>query len=138
MRFTYKKFPSTDPHFPFYIRPMLGVRIWRGQACVPFLALLDTGADLTLLNYSIAKTLLIDYKTGKKSSTAGITGVPVPIYVHELEIEVLGMPNSKVKTEVAFINAPNVSVLLGQRGFFEHFKATFELYNETFEIEPKP
>lgn len=138
MRFGYKKVPSTDPVYPYFLHPLLGVKIWRGSACIPFLAILDTGATQTLLHYSIAKSLYIDYKTGKKSMTRGITGAAVPIFVHDLEIEVIGLPNSKVKSQVAFINSPNVGMLLGQWGFFEHFKATFERYNETFDIDLKP
>lgn len=55
--------------------------------------------------------------------------------VPEIEIQIIGI-DKKVKIPVAFIDSKSVDALLGQLGFFDYFKITFEKYNNTFEIKP--
>lgn len=109
----YKRFPSDDPAFPFFLRAMVPMRLFRGPASVPILGQLDTGADQTLINKEIADALYVDWKSGTKSFTNGITGKPVPYYLHDLEIEVDGLPDSRVRTRAGFVDLRNVGVLLG-------------------------
>jgi predicted aspartyl protease len=138
MVFKYSHSPSSDPSYSFFLQPLINVRLIRGLASVPLVGLLDTGATLTVLNASIAKTLFIDWKTGKRTNIMGIEGKQIPAYLHDLEIEIPAIPNSRVKSRIAFAHLPTVGVLLGQYGFFEHFKITFDAKQESFEIDLLP
>jgi hypothetical protein len=131
----YTKLPSNDPNFPFFLRPMLGVEISYGSRAVMVNGHLDTGADHTLINKSWAKQLGIEWKTGRLSYVTGIVGNPVPVYLHEIYIEVLRLPSSKIPVTAAFIDSPRVGTLLGQAGFFDHFKVTFDRLHNSFEID---
>lgn len=135
MNFKYSRSPSRDPAFPYFLHPLVSIRLYRGQASVPLIGLIDSGADYTVFDYRIAKQLYIDWKTGKQSQISGIDGKPTISYLHDLEIEIVGLANGKVKSTVAFAELKGVGVLLGQYGFFEHFKVSFDAQNETFSID---
>lgn len=117
---------------------MLGLEIRHGSRGVTTSGLIDTGADHTLINKEWAKALGIDWKSGTKTSSIGIAGNPTTIYLHEIEIEIPRLANSKQIIPVGFIDSPNVGILLGQVGFFDNFKITFERYKNFFEVEVKP
>ncbi|MEX0737618.1 MAG: hypothetical protein WD182_09275, partial [Bacteroidota bacterium] len=100
--------------------------------------LIDTGADHTLINKLWAKALGVEWKGGVKTSSYGISGSPNDIYLHEVEIEIPRLSNSRRTILVGFIDSKNVGILLGQVGFFDNFKVTFQRYNNLFEVEAKP
>ena len=114
---------------------MLGVEISFGFKKVMVQGLLDTGADHTLINKQWAKVLGIDWKKGKPSFASGIIGYPAPVFLHEIYLEVLRLPNSKKLITAGFIDSPKVSTLLGQVGFFDHFKVSFDRSNNLFEVD---
>jgi hypothetical protein len=91
-----------------------------------------------LINSSIAKDIGIDYKNGIKWSTTGIKNRLVETYFHELEIEVLNLVNSRIKSKVGFINSNSVGILLAQSGFFDNFIVKFEKYANCFSIDVGP
>jgi hypothetical protein len=100
--------------------------------------LIDSGADGILINKEWAKALGIDWQFGTSGSAGGIVGTSVPIFYHDIEMEVEGLPQSLAKVNVGFIDSPNVGILLGQIGFFDNFKVSFERYNNFFEVDLKP
>ncbi len=55
-----------------------------------------------------------------------------------LEIEIPNFPDSKIPLRLGFIDSSGVGALLGREGFLDNFKVTFEMYNESFDIELKP
>lgn len=120
--------------FDYFYRPMVNIRLINGSRSRLQKALIDTGADFTLINSHIAKDLDINYKDGVLHKTTGIENNPIETYFHELEIEVPGLENSQFKTTVGFINSSSVGVLLGQKGFFDNFKVTFDKKDNFFEI----
>ena len=71
---------------------------------------------------------------GKRTNVYGINSERTPVYLHDLEIEICDIPGSKVKTKIGFADLKNVGVLLGQYGFFQHFKVSFDARNETFDV----
>lgn len=135
MEFKFTRFPSSDPNFPHFVQSRIDLRLYRGEASTLLTAQLDTGADLTLFNSKVADELYIDWKRGKETSVIGIDGKQTKAYLHDLEIEIEGMPGSKVKTTVAFVPLRSVGVILGHYGFFEHFNVAFNSKNESFTIE---
>ncbi len=58
----YTKLKSTNPFFPYFLRPMINIKLINGSKTRIQKALIDTGADYILINSSIAKDLDIDYK----------------------------------------------------------------------------
>lgn len=130
----YTKLRSQFRLFDYFYRPMVNIRLINGSRSRLQKALIDTGADFTLINSHIAKDLDINYKDGVLHKTTGIENNPIETYFHELEIEVPGLENSQFKTTVGFINSSSVGVLLGQKGFFDNFKVTFDKKDNFFEI----
>ena len=136
MEFAYTKIPSTDGYHSHFLEPIIDLKLYRGAAFIPLKGLIDTGADRTLIHTDIADGLYIDYKKGKKTSIRGISGGNIPVYMlNNLELEILGMANSKIKMSIGFTPASHISVLLGQWGFLENYKVSFEQKNEKFFIE---
>ena len=100
-------------------------------------ALVDTGADGILINMQFSKQLNIIAKSGVRGETIGIENRPIPIYYHNIEIELPNFPDSRIPTQIGFIDSSSVGVLLGRIDFLDKFKVTFEMYNHTFDIELK-
>lgn len=144
MRVPYTKIRSNNPSIPFFLRPHLEILIINGMRNVRLSAQIDTGADQILINKSWASHLGIEWKKGDPSYTYGI--IPpsparptrIPTYIHQVEVEVMNLPQSRKRMPVGFINSPNVGALLGQIGFFDNFRVSFERFNNFFEIESRP
>jgi hypothetical protein len=136
MIFPYTKFPSKDPNYAYLVAPIVTVEMTVGSKKVAAKAHLDTGAGQTLINKSWAKQLGLEWKKGRKSKTTGIEGRPMPVYLFEIDLEIVGLPKSKHLATIGFIDSPSVGILLGQFGFYEYFKVTFRLPDGEFEIEP--
>ena len=131
----YTKFKSTTPLFPYFLRPMINIKLINGNRTRIQKALIDTGADFILINSSIAKDLEIDYKKGFLGSTIGIENRGVPTFFQTIELEIPNLHDSSFTAQVGFINSSSVGILLGQHGFFENFIVKFERYANIFSIE---
>lgn len=104
-------------------------------------SLLDSGADNCLINSRYSELLLNeDYTTGKMIMSRGVEGQDggVPVYFHDLGVEIKGLTNQKLIIPFGFINSPTVNVLLGREIFFDTFKITFVQKNNYFDIELMP
>ena len=132
---SYTKLPSRNPVYPAFWRPLLGIELSHGVKTIPVKGIIDTGADYTLMNKQIAEQLGIAWDTGRKSPTMGITGTAVVAYIHDVEIEIIRLKNSKRKIPVAFIDSANVGILLGQIGFFDNFLVRFDYPKKIFAVE---
>ena len=115
-------------------RPMVMVELFGTNGSRETLALVDSGADVSLVNLGIAKRLGIDLNDAEKRMMMGIAGGQ-ETFLSTLAIQVEGQ-NEKVKIPVCFIDSPHVGVLLGQEGFFDHYRIKFEKDHDTFEITP--
>jgi hypothetical protein len=91
-----------------------------------------------VINAEFGKQLGIDLDKCSRALTGGIVGEPVTTYVAEIDIEIANFPNSQKTVKVEFIKSKNVPILLGQHGFFDNFKVTFERFNNFFEVDLKP
>ncbi len=84
-----------------------------------------------------------DYlKEGKRQDLFGIEGQGVATYFHDFVIEI---GSWRYKTYTGFTDYGMVSSpdqmsygILGQVGFFERFKATFDYKAREIQIKPKP
>jgi len=124
-----------NSQYPIALRPELGIELFYGSRSVSTIGHIDTGADHTLINKEFAKQLGLDWKSGVKTKSIGIVGNPVDVYLNEIELEVARLPGSRYKIVAGFIESRNVAILLGQVGFFDNLKITFERSKNRFAIE---
>ena len=89
--------------------------------------LVDSGADITLLNSSFAQLFSIDLKKGRRIPLVGVLeGPEFAAYLHQVNLATKGVGSAD--TLVAFTDSEKYPdlVILGRRGFFEHFIIKFE------------
>lgn len=139
MRVDYRKIPNYSiPKKQWVKRPLLQVTLFNGNRRTNVVCLVDSGADDSLFHISLAKLLEIDVQSGELKQFSGIVaGKTIDGYRHTVELQVHGM-QEKVEIEAYFTEAEGVSGLLGQTGFFENFKVSFERYKGQFEVEACP
>jgi len=133
MRFRYTEIRNhQDPARPFQ-RPYLIVRLAHGTKHKDVTALVDSGADLCLFHSDIGKLIGIDVESGSKLAFEGVSGAVATAYLHRINLTVRGM--SSISLDVGFTDSMAVGTgLLGQQGFFEQFRVSFELTVQVFEI----
>jgi hypothetical protein len=119
---------------PFLYRPMVEVEIMGPKGRLRELALIDSGADRSMLNKDIADIVGIDLTQATTRKAIGITGATT-VYLAEVELKLDGSRGT-MTVPVGFIDSPYVSVLLGQHGFFDLHRITFEKHHHLFEITP--
>lgn len=133
MKFSYEK--ELDVHSPdlrWRIRPVVKVHLSHGERQLPVFAMIDSGAEITLFHISIAKELGID-SFKRQALVAGVSGEPMPVFFQNVKLRLEGT-TKPLDVEVAFVDSPGVSALLGQAGFFEHFRICFDRSKEEVEI----
>lgn len=69
--------------------------------------------------------------SGSGTSGRSVTGEPVSVYVHPVELTV---GDRSFMVPVVFVPAPNPFGLAGQRGFFDELKVTFNFREEELEL----
>jgi hypothetical protein len=132
----YRKYKDRDGNLVQL--PVLSVRITCNRISLPLWGLVDSGADITLLNYSFAQLFNIDLKRGKRIPLLGVMeGPEFAAYVHQVNIVIKDVGSAD--TIVAFTDSEEYPdlVILGRRGFFEHFTIKFEEYRKQLEIEAR-
>lgn len=139
MRVDYRKVPDyAVPKKQWIKRPLLQVTLSKGAKHVNLICLVDSGADDCLFPESLTKLLDIDLKSGDLKQFAGIAaGHIVGAYRHTIGLQVHGLPE-KVEIDAYFTEGDYVQGLLGQTGFFENFKVSFERYKGQFDVEARP
>lgn len=141
MKFEYFKLPvrksKAFPSLKYILAPLVEAKIYyRQQTARPFLVYLDTGSDFCFFDSRIGELLGVAVKTGKQLETKGIGGGFFKSYFHQVKLEIAEV---KYSTEVGFVdNLSQISAgILGQIGFFDHFKTCFDLKNDVIEVVPK-
>jgi Aspartyl protease len=98
-------------------------------------ALVDSGASETLLQRKIGEELGIDIESSERVEFQGVGGVTLG-YRHKVMLRLAGEKNGH-EIECAFTALPGIPALLGERGFFENYKVTFEKYKNIFSVTAK-
>jgi len=132
----YRKYKDRDGNL--IQLPIVSVHITRKGLSLPVWGLVDSGADVTLLNASFAQLFRVDLKKGKSIPLVGVMqGPEFAAYLHQVNLAVKGV--GIVDTFVAFTDSEKYPdlVILGRRGFFEHFTITFEEHKKQLEIGPR-
>lgn len=135
MRFAYKKFElSPGARREFVLKPIVPFYLFHGKSFVRLEGLLDSGADFSLFHAEIADVLGVRWKTGIPHTFEGITGARGTTYFHQLKIKI-GQWTENITCGFSDDLSENNYGILGQEGFFEHFKIIFNLASETVEIK---
>lgn len=131
MNFRYKKYS------PGILRPVIPVEVIYKNTEVYYEVLVDSGADLNIFDAGIAEILGINFKAGKPTSVAGLTGISQAYFLHEVNLKVGGHLFKNI--EVGFMeNMPNYSYgIVGQKGFFDIFVIKFDLLKEELELKQR-
>lgn len=129
MKFPYKSYGSGR------VRPVIPIEIRSGSATVRYEVLVDSGADINLVPGGIGELLGLDIESGQKSGVGGVTGGTLPYYLHPVTIFVGGWA---YPVEMGFMpEMPSLGYgVVGQRGFFDLFKVTFDHEHEEIELRP--
>lgn len=129
MKFTYREIPilfsPATKRKKFIYRPILPVIIIHGKKFVGYEALVDSGADYNIFHSRIAEILGISLTKGHKRRILGIGNQELRGYEHDVTIKIAGR---EYVSKVIFSNKipPNSFGILGNQGFFDHFKVTFK------------
>jgi hypothetical protein len=135
MKFKYRKTPDdTDPSKRWIARPILQVRLYYGLKHQDIRCLVDSGADDCLFHTSVGERLGIDVQAGRLKRFAGIAaGQFVDAYMHTIQTQIQGL-SEKIDLEAGFTDSEWVYGILGQSGFFQNYRVTFERFRGRFEV----
>lgn len=137
--------PQSKKIFPgkkYIFQPRIRFRIQSPESKKKLLieGIIDSGAEYCFLNHEIADCLDISIKNGESMQVCGVGGYRIA-YFHPVKFEFLfGLSKDSVKydTSVGFFSKENgyqAPCLLGEYGFFNYFKVSFNLPQHSFEIE---
>lgn len=119
-----------------WYRPVISVTLRYKNTEINYLALLDSGADFNIFHSDIAKLLKIDLSKQKNPLRfGGIKDKAEGIgYFFPIEI---GISNEFNKTVAAFSNdiSQNGYGILGQQGFFNNYKISFNYISKEISIK---
>ena len=97
-------------------------------------ALVDSGASISFLNINLAEDLGIDLATSPQDEVSSANKDDVAYY-RDLKIHV-EKDNHEFIMPCGFMDF-RTDAVVGQTGFFEHYRVVFERYNKSFELTYK-
>lgn len=128
MKYPYKKLS------PEISRPIIPIGISYGKESVNTFALIDSGADICLFGKQFAEILKLPLRLGTYNGITGISGKKQHGYVHRITLTVGGW---NFEIDATFLSDENLPTpLLGQKGFFDKFRVTFDYAANEVDIKP--
>lgn len=125
MKFTYQGYPLNSGGNIF--RPTIPIALKNGTRFVFVEALIDSGADYTILPIELAGELGLKLKDENKSACHGAGSNSFYIYPSPIKIKHVlrksGFRPIQWMANVYFAEA-QPTILLGNKGFLEHFRVT--------------
>lgn len=122
-------------------KPLLNIFLTypKGHRLVPYPieALVDSGADYCLANKDIGRWLKINFKKKKTKEFLAASNTKFLGWPERMKICLSLESTLEFITDVYFVENCPVGIILGQTGFFDNFRVTFERYNNYFVIEKK-
>lgn len=119
-------------------RPVITVHLLAGQNRLRCLCIVDSGADHCVFPLSFALQLGFNPLGAPPVMTAGVGSAAVQMYFWTVSMDIGPVQKETVVGFTEDMNSKGIG-LLGQHGFFEHFKVQFDLPNKIFWIEvPDP
>lgn len=99
----------------------------------PITALIDSGADVCFCSKDIADFLGVSIKNKEKRIFTTANNTPLPTFLETLTLYV-GGKSYECSFYIAEELPHETPIILGQLGFFDHHKVTFDLENKEIEI----
>jgi len=134
--FKYKNV-GADPVTGQTYRPIIPIEITKKRLSFPTEALLDTGADFSIFSAEIGEALGIKINSGTPHEIIGVGGAITKGFIHKIGITIPGFP---MYSSWGFfsdgLNDMHPSIL-GQKGFFECFRVSFEYRTKHIVIRTK-
>ena len=108
------------------LRPIIAVEVVKKRKSTNLEVLLDSGADFFIFRGEIADLLGIDIESGTQHNITGVGGSGTKGFIHKIGLTIPGMQG--YGTWGFFSNDLNDmnAGILGQIGFFEKYKVSFE------------
>lgn len=136
LNFPYNKFPSHPTEaYPdnFIYAPTLDVKLinQKNRKETTYHSLVDSGADFTCFHGLIGEFLDLKVREGKKCLLVVWLVMVGIAHVHPIVVEVDGI-GGEVAVGFSYDLTTPIQGFLGQRGFFELFKVTFNYPNGSF------
>ena len=123
-------------------KPILTVGLFSkdGKEGISTSLIVDSGADMTLIDSRLASLLGIDLLKCTKGKTVwgfGSKKNNIITYQAEIKIEFTDGKNKsrRILSDVAFIDIEDGYGVLGQKGFFEYHKISFDRKKNKFYID---
>ncbi len=131
MKFFYKNYYGT-------LRPVVSILVSNpdSEVEVDCQVLVDSGAEVCILPYEIGKRLgLSPSEERKETEYLGIGGKEVECMVHTVHFRIGGWSHSAAVRFLSRKDDRKVPYgIVGQRGFFQFFKVSFDRHKEEIEI----
>ena len=104
--------------------PIVTLAIQYGGKWHPVEAYVDSGATYSVFTAQVAGRLGLAYRSGRRMYAQVGDGSFIPIYLHDLEIQV---GKHRLMAPLGFSDRLGVRFnLLGRMGIFDHFKVCFD------------
>jgi hypothetical protein len=132
MKYEYGLLYPPDEQGKYRKRAMIEVQLQGPNGTFRELALVDSGADRSLVHREIADVLGLDYQQGRRHQVIGVSGI-TDVWYAEMAMR-FQHSRKAVTIPVGIIDTPYVGILLGQEGFFDLHRITFERALNTFTI----
>jgi hypothetical protein len=126
------KFPYVQYDFAPNPRPIIPIRVEMDGQWIRYAVLVDSGSDANIFDRVIADVLGIDVESGEAAEMTGVTGAVQPFYFHNIMLQV-GTHRVAVRAGFTDLSGKAYGVV-GQRGFFDQFKVTFDLSLREIEL----
>jgi len=106
------------------LAPIITIGVKMRDIWYPLEVYVDSGAVHTVFHAKIADGVGFDYRVGKRIYLQVGDGSFIPVYLHELEVQLGG---ERFTTTVGFSERLGIGFnLLGRTGIFERFKICFD------------
>ena len=131
-----RKYPYYVPENKIY-KPWITVGIGYSKTNIvtptPITALIDSGSDVCFCSKDIADLLGVSLKNKDKIIFTAANGTPLPTFM-EILILYVGGKNYECSFYISEKLPFETPIILGQLGFFDHHKVTFDLENKEIQI----
>lgn len=139
MKFVYERVAVVPcPAFPegkVTLRPIVPLILEHAGVKIEYGALVDSGADFCIFHSLVGEVLGLDVTRGKEANFGGVGGRGMVAYFHTIRLHI-GSYAGDFYCGFTRDIPPDGYGILGQVGFFDHFRVLFDHPNEEIEIIP--
>lgn len=133
---SWKDYPYTSyvgNEYALIKEPRINVVLSKNGKTMNQLAIIDSGAHTTMISEEVADFFGIDLSKCTKRVIGGIVGEDVECFECDFTLKVDGFKEA-ITIPVIFVPGIRTNMLLGQRGFFDHFRIMFYKAKNSFSL----